>query len=288
MQQGPVFSIITPVLNGADYIDRLIASLKAQSFRAWEHIVVDGGSSDSTLEIVRSAYGEDPRLVVLERPGLGIYASVIAGFESSSGRILGWQNADDVYTPWAFAAVEAFQERFSAAWLTGLPGCWDQNDTLRFVRPYGWYPQKLIEKGWFHAELLGFLQQESMFITRSAFESLTDSQRATVASASLAGDFMLWRRLAREHRLMVLPTVLSGFRRHSNNRSHLKFAEYMNEVRGDSAVFLPTWIALICRTVFRVASACIALRHMETEDQFLNRDFHVDVESSDMPRDTSA
>lgn len=279
MQHKPIISIVTPVLNGADYIACLIASLKAQSFQSWEHIVIDGGSSDGTLDAVKSAYSADPRLVLIEKPGAGIYASVMAGLQIARGNVLGWQNADDVYTPWALAAVEAFQQRTSASWLTGLPGCWDSNETLRFVRPYGWYPRALIRRGWFHAELLGFIQQESVFFTRSAFESLLDFERTSIAEASLAGDFLLWKRLARTQRLEVLPTVVSGFRRHHENRSRIKFEQYMQEVRSDGAVFMPSWISAICRNLFRVMSSFAALKRVELEDQILNHEIQLDIVS---------
>ncbi|MEO0452397.1 MAG: glycosyltransferase [Pseudomonadota bacterium] len=285
MQHKPVISIVTPVLNGAAYIRCLIASLKAQSFQSWEHIIIDGGSSDGTIDAVTSAYSDDQRLVLVEKPGAGIYASVITGLQIARGEILGWQNADDVYTPWALAAVEAFQKRTSASWLTGLPGCWDSDETLRFVRPYGWYPRALIRRGWFHAELLGFIQQESIFFTKGAFESLLDFERNSVADAVLAGDFLLWKRLARSQRLEVLPTVVSGFRRHRENRSHKKFEQYMREVRSDGAVFLPRGIAAICRNLFRVMSSRAALKQVDIEDRILNREIQLDIGSHHMRPD---
>lgn len=282
MHHTPVISIVTPVLNGAEYIHGLISSLKRQSFQAWEHIIVDGGSSDGTVGLAKSEYSGDPRLIVMERPGAGIYESVLEGFQMANGQILGWQNADDLYTPWAFAAVADFQRRTSASWLTGLPGCWDAEDTLRFVRPYGWYPKSLIRRGWFHAQLLGFLQQESMFFTKSAFDNISTAELASVSDASLAGDFMLWKRIARTHRLSVLPTVVSGFRRHRNNLSRAKFEQYMDEAISDGAVVLPGRIASLCRRIFRVASACASLRRVEVEDAVLNLDFELEVTPSNV------
>ena len=288
MQHKPAISIVTPVLNGADYIERLILSVQAQSFQNWEHLIVDGGSADRTIDIVNSMYADDARLTIIERPGAGIYASVMEGIRLSRGQIIGWQNADDLYTPWAFATVDAFQKRTSANWFTGLPGCWDESNQLRFVRPYGWYPRTLIRNGWFHAELLGFIQQESIFFTKGAFEALSDSERASVSQASLAGDFILWKRLARTQQLVVLPTVVSGFRRHRHNLSHANYAQYMEEVRSDGAMILPRQLAAICRRAFQIVSSVGALERVEMEDQILNRDFQLDLKTKSVRPDDTA
>lgn len=287
MQREPIISIVTPVLNGANFIQKLIASLKSQTFNNWEHIIVDGGSTDETVDIVKSAYVDDPRCTLIERPGEGIYASVVEGFQIAKGRILGWQNADDFYTPWAFAAVLAFQQRTSAAWFTGLPGCWDAKETLRFVRPYGWYPRTLIRQGWFHADMLGFLQQESIFFTKPAFQDLSDSERKLIANASLAGDFILWKRLAQKQSLLVLPTVVSGFRRHSGNRSHANFSIYMKEARSDGAIDLPWYAAAFCRKIFRTLSSFAALDRVDIEDQILSHDLQLEMASTNQRTEKS-
>ena len=270
VNECPMISIVTPVLNGDRYIAALIDSLQRQNFQAWEHIVVDGGSSDTTIDCVKSTYAGDPRVTLIERPGLGLYASVIEGLKASRGSILGWQNADDMYTPWAFSAIARYRAKTNADWITGLPGCWDDKGELRFVRPYGWYPRTLIKNGWFHANLLGFIQQESIFFSREAFASLSERELADVAGAKLAGDYMLWKRLARNYRLQVLPTVVSGFRRHETNRSRLGFADYMSEVRQDGGRFFPRPMSVILRQIFRCSSACFSLRRVETEDRALN------------------
>ncbi len=270
MNESPMISIVTPVLNGARYIAALIDSLQRQSFPVWEHIVVDGGSSDSTIDCVKSMYAGDTRVTLIERPGLGQYASVIEGLKASRGSILGWQNADDMYTPWAFSAIARYHAKTNADWMTGLPGCWDGTGDLRFVRPYGWYPRMLIKNGWFHANLLGFIQQESIFFSREAFESLSELDLGDVEGAKLAGDYMLWKRLARNYRLKVLPTVISGFRRHENNRSSLGIEDYMSEVRQDGGRFFPGPLSAMFRQIFRCLSACYSLQRVETEDRALN------------------
>lgn len=267
MSTAPNLTIVTPVLNGERFIPDLISSLQSQTNPDWEHIIVDGGSTDRTVEIIKAAYSGDKRLRLIERPGLGLYESLLLGFDHARANLIGWQNADDLYTPWAFQAVCDFHQRTQSDWVTGLPGCWDEAGTLRFVRPYGWYPSSLIKRGWFHSELLGFLQQESTFFSRRAFEALSPSDLKQIGAAQHAGDFLLWRVLARTHKLNVMPTVVSGFRRHQTNRSVAHMDEYLSEVRASGAVFLPPFLARFSRRIFRAVSATAALSRVEREDR---------------------
>jgi hypothetical protein len=128
-------------------------------------------------------------------------------------------------------------------------------------------PQALIRKGWFHKDLLGFIQQESVFFTKSLFNSLSEGDRAAVAGASLAGDYILWKRLAQRARLHPIPTVLGGFRRHQSNMSVKHADRYMEEVAADGAVVLPPVFDRLAQSAHRCISAIAAMRLAMKEDQ---------------------
>lgn len=281
MSFAPKISIVTPLLNGSPYIADLLCSLKDQSLIDWEHIIVDGGSTDDSLEVVTGFYRGDDRLKLIQEPGLGLYASVMRGFEVASGQILGWQNADDRYTPWAFECVANFHATTGAGWVTGYPGCWDQQGTLRYVRPYGWYSRRLIARGWHHLGLLGFLQQESIFFTRTVYGLLDKSDLDSVVQAEFAGDFILWKSLARKTRLSVVPSVLSGFRRHAENKSHNNLALYMDEVANNGGKFFPSILSTYFRRGFKAASAIAALSRVEIEDRYLSEKLERESLASD-------
>jgi len=86
-----MLSIITPVLNGAQFIDKLMQSIATLSI-PHEHIVVDGGSTDDTVEIV-SRY---PNVRILEQQcPEGMYAAIQEGFEAAEGEFITWINSDD-------------------------------------------------------------------------------------------------------------------------------------------------------------------------------------------------
>lgn len=261
------FSIVTPVLNGAAYLAAAIASVRGQSHLDFEHLIIDGGSTDGSLDIAGRAAAADARLRVIEAPGLSQYAAIARGFDEAGGEVFAWLNADDLYAPWALSAIaRKFNDEPSVGWLTGLPGCWDADGVLRFVRAEGARPRMLIRHGWFHKDLLGFIQQESVFFRASLYRGLPAPDRAAFASADLAGDFILWKRLARSAPLDVLPTAISGFRVHGANRSVRGIDAYMAEIRRDGAVFLPWPLAGLARRLYWLIAGGAALRLARRED----------------------
>lgn len=96
------FSIITPVLNRRDLLCEAIESLDSQGQSDVQHIVVDGGSVDGTLEMLR----ERPNIVVLQDRRRGLYDAINMGIEHATGDIIGLLNSDDIYAPGALRAVE--------------------------------------------------------------------------------------------------------------------------------------------------------------------------------------
>ena len=102
----PLISIITPCLNRADFVDGAVRSVLDQGYANFEHLVMDAGSTDGTLELLR-AY---PHLRVTSEPDHGMYDAINKGIHASRGEIVGLLNTDDRYVPGAFlAVVEAFR-----------------------------------------------------------------------------------------------------------------------------------------------------------------------------------
>jgi len=89
----PLVTIVTPVLNGARFLDETLASVREQDHRPLEHIVVDGGSTDGTLDLLRRA----PGIRWISEPDRGLYDAVNKGLRLAQGEIVAYQNADDRY-----------------------------------------------------------------------------------------------------------------------------------------------------------------------------------------------
>jgi glycosyltransferase involved in cell wall biosynthesis len=111
---GPLVSIITPTLNQGRFIEASIRSIKGQTYSHYEHIIVDGGSTDGTLDILRAHEGTYP-MRWLSEPDRGMYDAVNKGMGMARGEILAYLNSDDLYFPWTIAAVVDGLTRYSGA-----------------------------------------------------------------------------------------------------------------------------------------------------------------------------
>ena len=89
----PLVTIVTPVRNGVRFLAETLASVRAQDHRPIEHVVVDGGSTDGTLELLR----DSPDIRWISEPDQGLYDAINKGLRMAKGDILAYQNADDRY-----------------------------------------------------------------------------------------------------------------------------------------------------------------------------------------------
>jgi glycosyltransferase involved in cell wall biosynthesis len=106
VDERPLVSIVTPVLNGGSTIERTLASVSAQTYPNIEHIIVDGGSTDDTMSVVRS-FSAARRLRVISEPDHGMYDAVNKGLAIADGDVLAYLNSDDAYFPWSVAVAVA-------------------------------------------------------------------------------------------------------------------------------------------------------------------------------------
>ena len=97
----PFISIVTPSLNQGAYIEETIKSVLDQKYPNFEHIIIDGGSSDGTIDIFRK-YNH---LIWVSEKDSGQSEALNKGFKMAKGEIIGWLNSDDCYAPEAFFTV---------------------------------------------------------------------------------------------------------------------------------------------------------------------------------------
>src|SRR5215467_10641711 len=102
MEQPPLVSIVTPCLNAARYITCTVESVLNQDYPCIEYIVMDGGSTDGTLDLLRTWEG---RLHYVSAPDGGAADAINLGFQRSHGTIFAWLNADDTYLPGAISTA---------------------------------------------------------------------------------------------------------------------------------------------------------------------------------------
>ena len=101
MNSLPRFSIITPTLNRASMINSAVESVLINNYPNVEHIIVDGGSTDGTLDVLAHYH----HLKILSSPDRGMYDALNKGLQLVTGEIIGFLNSDDLYAPQAFHQV---------------------------------------------------------------------------------------------------------------------------------------------------------------------------------------
>lgn len=106
---NPLVSVITTVLNGVKYLEICIESVLSQSYPYIEHVFVDGGSSDGTLDVLASYKAKYPnRIRFISEPDKGSGDAWNKGLRMAKGDIFGWLGSDDTYEPDAIMTVVDF------------------------------------------------------------------------------------------------------------------------------------------------------------------------------------
>ncbi|MGH9890897.1 MAG: glycosyltransferase family 2 protein [bacterium] len=183
--EGPLVSIVTPVLNRASSIRACLASVASQTYHPMEHLIVDGGSSDGTLEIVREFESDVPRRWVSE-PDEGMYDAINKGLRLAKGTILGYVNSDDAYLPWSVEVAVEQLEKGPDLLFGDLGVLHDETTTTSFYIQF--YPDFDLA----HYTHVATIGQPTVFWRRSLMERIglfDDSYR-------LIGDCEYWLRAA--------------------------------------------------------------------------------------------
>jgi glycosyltransferase involved in cell wall biosynthesis len=226
----PSISIVTPSFNQGKFLRAAMRSVLDQVEISPEYIVMDGGSADESLEIIRE---NEARLHFWRSaPDAGHYAAINEGFSRSTGEIMAWLNSDDQYLPGALSIVaDVFSAFPEVEWLTTLfPLRWDERGRIVRCSPRRGYSraaflaaENLPTGDWFRE---GCIQQETTFWRRSLWER---AGGALDTRWKLAADFELWARFFKLADLYAVDAPLGGFRWHGNQRSNLQRETYERE-----------------------------------------------------------
>jgi len=209
----PKISIVTPSFNQAEFLEATILSVLSQNYPNLEYVIIDGGSSDGSVDIIKKY--ETQLAVWCSEPDLGQYDAVNKGFSHTSGEIMAWINSDDMYYPWAFKTVASVMTDLSQVeWLTTLNlGSWDRYGfCLGFITVPGFSKAAFLDGCYlpFDASTrIGWIQQESTFWRRSLWEKVGSG---IPLDFKLAGDFDLWSRFYDFAELYGIDSPLGGFR----------------------------------------------------------------------------
>ncbi len=218
---SPVISVITPVLNCVGYLERCIDSVLSQNYKNLEFIILDGGSTDGTLAIIRRY--EKHLTFWKSSPDRGPYAAVQEGFQRSTGEIMTWINADDALAPYSLHLVACLLSASTKiAWVTGQDCIFTEDSEIELAPPISINGINYFNDGFDEP----FIQQEGTFWRRD----LWNRAGATLdLSLDLAADMELWTRFFTHEKLFVTSVPLGIFQRRDDQRSALFRARYIQE-----------------------------------------------------------
>lgn len=203
-------SVITICLNAERFLAAQLDSVASQSWRELEHVVVDGGSSDATLDIVRAAAKRDPRLRWVSGPDRGIGDAMNKGLALATGDVVAFLHADDLYAERTVLerVAAAFAAHPEVEWVTGGTRYIDESGrVLKCYAPRRWSYRRLLRGN--------ILFHPATFVRRRALNSaggFDTSLRYTM-------DYDLWLRLGQRLAPFVLDLPLACFRIHSGSTS---------------------------------------------------------------------
>jgi glycosyltransferase involved in cell wall biosynthesis len=133
----PKLSVITPSFNQGKFIERTIRSVLDQGYPNLEYVIVDGGSTDESVEIIRRY--EDRLAWWVSEPDEGQSHAINKGIEGTSGEIVAYINSDDYFLPGAFERAIAAFERSEAGWVAGGAFDFEEGDPPTKIRV--WHPK---------------------------------------------------------------------------------------------------------------------------------------------------
>lgn len=225
----PRISIVTPSFNQSAFLEECIDSVLSQNYPDLEYIIIDGGSTDNSVDIIRKY--EKHLAYWVSEPDKGQSHALSKGFSMSTGYVMAYINSDDKYFPWAFKTVgELLREFHDVEWLTSIEYlCWNANGS-----PIpGWHVQGFRRNDFYDGQtlgnsknFLGWIQQESTFWKRSLWEK---SGGYINAELQYAMDFDLWARFFEYAYLYGVALPLGGNRFQPSQKTASGIDKYYEE-----------------------------------------------------------
>lgn len=207
-------SIITPSYNQAKYLEQTIQSVLNQNYAALEYILIDGGSDDGSLEIIKK-YQDKFAYWISEKDG-GQAEAINKGFARATGEVVAWLNSDDYYLPDAVSsAAKVFAENPEVVFVYG---------NMLAVDAQGKTFNALTYKQLTLADLLCFqiIGQPAVFMRRSALQKTSGLD----VSFHFLLDHLLWIQLAQRGKVLHVNQTWSAARYHAEAKNRAKAAEF--------------------------------------------------------------
>ena len=208
MTDQPLVSIITPSFNQARYLEATIRSVLSQGYPHIEYMIVDGGSNDGSVDIIKK-YESKLAWWVSEKDK-GQTDAINKGFARAQGEVLAWINSDDTYEPGAVSgAVKYLQEHPEVGMVYG--DCNFINESGRVIGKFGSAQTnyRLLRQGYAH------IPQQTMFFRASLWKQVGPLD----PSFYFAMDYDLWTRVAARTEIKYVLQTWANFRLHTSGKT---------------------------------------------------------------------
>lgn len=211
----PRISIVTPSFNQGNYIEQAIRSVLIQNYQNLDYYILDGGSTDNTVSIIKK-YSPWLSGWKSEYDG-GQYHAINRGFARSNGTIMLWLNSDDMLLPESLRTIAAIFLKYSQIqWLSGIPLYWNESGTYFQILPQIPYNRTIMQLACYEGRAIHWVMQECTVWTRQ----LWDQAGGYIATnLQYAGDFELWHRFSFYSKLYTVAALIGGNRRHAEQKT---------------------------------------------------------------------
>jgi len=219
----PKISVITPSYHQANFIEQTIESVLGQDYPNLEYIIMDGGSTDGTLEILRRY---DGRITWRSEEDKGQADAINKGMRLASGDIVAYLNSDDLCEPGALTKVgEAFRDNPQTMWLCGKCRIIDEHNR-EFYRPITRFKNFWLKRyGYFCLLVLNFISQPAVYWRR---EIMSDIGYLN-CDLHYALDYEYWVRIGKKFEPIIIDEYLASFRIHATTKGTTGFAKQFRE-----------------------------------------------------------
>jgi glycosyltransferase involved in cell wall biosynthesis len=213
MPDLPRITVITPSYNQGAYIRQTIASVLSQGYPDLEYIVIDGGSTDGTLDVLNSYNG---LIHWLSEPDRGQSHAINKGFRIASGDVIGILNSDDLYEPAALLRVgRFFSQHPQACWLTGKCRTVDR-DNREIRRLITLYKNSMLPSRSFYLfTIINYMSQPATFWRREVLDTVGYFDE----DWHYAMDYDYLLRIGKRYKLWFLNQYLARFRIHNVSKT---------------------------------------------------------------------
>jgi len=218
MKRYPLVSIVTPSLNQAGFIRETVESILSQDYPNLEYWVIDGGSKDETVEILKSC---GDRIHWISEKDYGQSQAVNKGWRQSKGEILGWVNADDLLMPSAVShAVNTLSSNGSLGAVYGKTNYIDE--TGGFIQEY---PVRPFDYEILVTDTENFIPQPSVFVHRDILAKAGFLKE----TFHYVMDYDLWLRIGLTAPMKYIPLEMAALRLHSQSKTISAMPKFANE-----------------------------------------------------------